>query len=230
MTISYTVARRAPLLEGDRERQLIHDWQQKGDRHALEELMLSHARLVYHSVRKVNKTPSDTEELVSEGLLGLIKAANMFDLDQNVRFSTYARWWVRNSVTAANTRLYCVVDYPAHAKTAEGFVPPETGFAELENEQGEIFQSDDPTPEEHVIARSSRSMLREQIAEAMKTLGNLEREIVCSRNLQSHPPSVEELAKQLGISRARLRQEERRAMSKLKFALLSRGVSTIRVS
>lgn len=76
-----------------------------------------------------------------------------------------------------------------------------------------------------MIARSANARLRNLIAEAMGELGAMEREIVLSRNLRQGPDTVEDLAGRLGLSREKLRQIERRAMSRLKYGLLSRGVT-----
>ncbi len=57
---------------------------------------------------------------------------------------------------------------------------------------------------------------------------DIEREIVISRNLRTVPETIEALAERLGLGRDRMRQIERRALSRLKFALLSRGVSSAR--
>ncbi len=77
-----------------------------------------------------------------------------------------------------------------------------------------------------VIVESSRALMRQCIVAAMQNLGAIEREIVVSRSLLAKPDSVEDLSKRLGISRERLRQVERRALSKMKYELLSRGISS----
>ena len=91
MTISYATARSAPILEWADERVLIEGWQQRKDRTALEKLLLSHVRIVFAWVRKLSTDRAEQEEMVSEGILGLIKAADMFVLARDVRFSTYVR-------------------------------------------------------------------------------------------------------------------------------------------
>lgn len=233
MTISYVEARAAPLLEREKERYLLREWQQKGSKAALEELVVSHARLVYTIVRKLKCSQNDQEEMISEGLFGLIKAANAFELDRDVRFSTYARWWVRNSVAAANARLNSVVDVPYQPKDDDGtiatFMPKDLAYIDMENEGVDAFESPDPTPEEQMIVESSRLRMREHIVHAMENLCEIERDVVVSRSLLARPATVEDLARRYNVSRERLRQLERRAMAKLKYELLSRGISSVRV-
>ncbi|HHB81107.1 MAG TPA: sigma-70 family RNA polymerase sigma factor [Aliiroseovarius sp.] len=233
MTISYAAARNAPLLEYEYERRLIREWQEKRDRDALEALIMAHARLVFQLARKLSRKDTDQEEMIAEGLLGLIKAADVFDLSRETRFSTYARWWVRNSVIGAYGRLSSVVDAPASARReAAGAQEAQTRFERLASADGdelERVECPDPTPEEHAITQSHRGRLRANLAQAIGDLGEIEREIVVERNLRADPTSIEDLSARLGISRERLRQVERRAISKLKFELLSRGISTAQV-
>ncbi|KAJ02006.1 sigma-70 family RNA polymerase sigma factor [Sulfitobacter mediterraneus] len=225
MTISYAAARNAPLLEFEDERLLILDWQQAKDRCALEALMLSHARIVFFWARKLSPDKTEQEELVSEGLLGLIRAADMFDLAREVRFSTYARWWVKNSVLTALARLRSVVETPASAK---GDAPPIAKQSLDDETVYNFLVSDEPTPEEMVIRNSSLDLMRQRIGEAMSGLDEIDREVVVSRSLKQPPDSIGDLADRLSMSTSKLRQLERRAMSRLKTELMSRGVLTSR--
>lgn len=223
MAISYAAARNAPLLESDQERDLIRRWQQDRERAALEALILSHARQVYACVLRLGRAHPDREELISEGIVGLIRAAERFDLSRGVRFSTYAHWWILNSVTRALARLNSVVDLPPRSYRDGGGLS-QVARLPVEGEE-ETMECPDPTPEERVIERSANARLRRLIAEAMAELGDVEREIVLSRNLRQVPDTVEDLSVRLGVSRERLRQIERRAMTRLKYGLLSRGVT-----
>lgn len=227
MTISYAAAREAPLLEYEYERVLIRNWQEQANQQALETLVMSHARLVYQLARKLSQNASDQEEMISEGLLGLIKAADVFDLGRQVRFSTYARWWVRNGVVSAYSKLRSVVDTPATAR-GEGGHSFER-FISSEGDELDHVECPEPNPEECAIERSHQGRLRDCLIDAMTDLAEIERQIVVERNLSSEPASVEDLSERLGISRERLRQVERRAISKLKYELLSRGISTAQV-
>ena len=95
----------APLLDMEQERILIGRWQAERDRTALEALILSHARQVYACAMRLSGDAADREELIAEGMVGLIRAADRFDLSRGVRFSTYAQWWIRNSALRALARL-----------------------------------------------------------------------------------------------------------------------------
>ncbi|GAA6209914.1 RNA polymerase factor sigma-32 [Cognatishimia sp. WU-CL00825] len=231
MAISYSAALDAPLLEAEQERDLIQQWQIKKDRASLQVLITSHARQIHSCARRLNSNPDHHDDLVAEGMIGLIHAADRFEPAKQVRFSTYAHWWVLNYVRKANTRLKHIVDVPkgreieaSLSSEALAFMP---GVVEaLDGELDESLRSDAPTPEEHAIAESGNAEMRRVMLEALKELGDVEQDIVISRNLRRVPESVDDIAKRLGVGRARLRQIERRAMSRMKFALLSRGVTT----
>lgn len=222
MTISYATARSAPILEWADERVLIEGWQQRKDRTALEKLLLSHVRIVFAWVRKLSTDRAEQEEMVSEGILGLIKAADMFDLARDVRFSTYARWWVKNSVLTAFERLRSIVELPAGMRAEEGQQVKQS------TDLFDMLVCDDPTPEERMIAISSRDQLRARLADALTGLNEIDREIVTSRTLKHPSETINDLAARLNMNTTKVRQVERRAMSRLKNELLARGVTTSR--
>lgn len=229
MAISYATARQAPLLELEQERDLIRRWQQVRDRLALEALILSHLRQVYACALQRGLPAADREELVAEGIVGLIRAAERFDLTRGVRFSTYAQWWILNAVTRAATRLGSVVELPPRAcrdgRSLTMALPQDEAPEGLD-----ALASQEPTPEERMMAASGAAKLHRVLVDAMAELGEVEREIVVARNLRAEPATVEDLASGLGISRDRLRQIERRAMTRLKYGLMSRGVTSAQLA
>ncbi|MFC6639694.1 sigma-70 family RNA polymerase sigma factor [Sulfitobacter sediminilitoris] len=184
MTYSYAAARSAPLLEWEDERLLIENWQLRQDANALEALVLSHARIVHYWARKLSRDKVEQEELVSEGIIGLIRAADLFDVTREVRFSTYARWWVKNSVLTALDRLRSVVETPANARKS---APQQINRSIDDEDNFEGLVSDDPTPEEHMIAKSSRDAMRRRITDAMTGLNDIDREVLTCRSLKQPP-------------------------------------------
>ena len=226
MAISFAAARKAPLLDVEQERALIGRWQANRDKAALETLILSHARLVHACAMRLRAEADDRDELVAEGMVGLIRAASRFDLTRDVRFSTYAHWWVLNGAMRALAHLNSVIDVPARARRRSNALE-QTVRVDDDGVGGgvEAVHSPEPTPEERMIARSVNDKLRQVIVDAMGELGDVEREIVVARNLRQVPDAVEDLAVRLGLSRERLRLIERRAMSRLKYGLLTRGVT-----
>lgn len=241
MALNYRDALRTPMLSEREERTAIQDWQHKGDRSALELLLRSHARQVYSQAQRWTSNPVELEDLVAEGMIGLMRAADQFDLAQEVRFSTYARWWVMTSVTTAVARIRSLVDMPARTyldarmgrlsgvdrdfalQALREYVNIDAVAVDLDRPRSTELESPDMTPAEHFEAASSDALLRKTMARALDDLGEPDREVLMRRKLGATPEPVEEIAAALGISRERVRQIERRAMARLKLSLQRLG-------
>ena len=78
-------------------------------------LAMSQQRIAFHEARKVAGRFLDRSDLIQEGYLGLLRAAKRFDPDRGLRFSTYARWWVRAQITRAIDQGGRVVRLPGAA-------------------------------------------------------------------------------------------------------------------
>jgi len=85
---------RAPLLERDYEVELGRRWRDSADETALQELVASHVRLVVRIAVGFKGYGLPLADLIQEGNIGLLEAAKRFDPERNVRFSTYASWWI----------------------------------------------------------------------------------------------------------------------------------------
>ena len=91
-------AREFPILSPERERELGLAWRQRGDEAALRELVGSHLRLVIKIARGFAGYGLPVSDLVAEGNVGLMQAAQKFDPDRGFRFATYAMWWIRAAI------------------------------------------------------------------------------------------------------------------------------------
>jgi RNA polymerase sigma-32 factor len=89
-----TNAGKTPLLDAARERALLVAAVQ-GDERAASELVQSHMRLVMKIAARYRRGNIPWEDLVSEGVLGLMEAMRRFDVSQETRFAGYACWWIR---------------------------------------------------------------------------------------------------------------------------------------
>lgn len=103
------VAMKAPLLERNEERGLIRAWQADGDAAALDRLIISHARLVLKITRRFRGYGLPHGDLVQEGNAGLMEAAVRFETDRDVRFSTYASWWIAAGMQSYVLRNWSIV-------------------------------------------------------------------------------------------------------------------------
>jgi len=78
------------------------------------QLVQANLRLVMHVARKYNGKGMDVEELVQEGTLGLIKAAERYNLNKGYRFTTYAYWWIQQAIKGALSEKRGIVRLPTN--------------------------------------------------------------------------------------------------------------------
>src|ERR1044071_205076 len=89
-----------PRLTPERERELGYRVQQN-DKSALEELVKANLRFVVSYAKRYRNTHVLFLDLINEGNIGLIHAAKKYDPDKNVKFITYAVWWIRQAILHA---------------------------------------------------------------------------------------------------------------------------------
>jgi RNA polymerase sigma-32 factor len=91
-------AMKAEMLDADVELDLARKWRNNGDENALHRLVNAYLRLAVSMASKYKRYGSDMTDLVQEAGIGLMKAAEKFDPERGVRFSTYAVWWIKASI------------------------------------------------------------------------------------------------------------------------------------
>ncbi|MHC4395277.1 MAG: sigma-70 family RNA polymerase sigma factor [Planctomycetota bacterium] len=91
----------APLLSAEEEHLLGKQVVEKSDPGAREQLVRSNLRLVVNIAKKYGNRGLSLGDLIEEGNLGLIKAVDYFDPERGTRFSTYAAWWIKQSIKRA---------------------------------------------------------------------------------------------------------------------------------
>ncbi len=96
-TLSRT-AMKAELLDAETELALAYAWRDQRDEAALHRLITAYMRLAISMAAKFKRYGAPMNDLIQEAGLGLMKAAEKFDPDRGVRFSTYAVWWIKASV------------------------------------------------------------------------------------------------------------------------------------
>tara|TARA_R110002049_G_scaffold44333_3_gene129898 strand:- start:146352 stop:147230 length:879 start_codon:yes stop_codon:yes gene_type:complete len=91
-------AMKAELLDADTELALAYAWRDQRDEAALHRLITAYMRLAISMAGKFKRYGAPMNDLIQEAGLGLMKAADKFDPDRGVRFSTYAVWWIKASI------------------------------------------------------------------------------------------------------------------------------------
>ncbi|PTW59055.1 RNA polymerase RpoH-like sigma 32 subunit [Breoghania corrubedonensis] len=99
----------APYLTREEEHELALRWRDQQDTNALDRLTTAHMRLVIALAAKFRYFGLSMSDLIQEGHVGLLEAAARFDPDREVRFSTYASWWIRASVQDFILRNWSIV-------------------------------------------------------------------------------------------------------------------------
>lgn len=269
---------REPLLSRDHEFDLAKKWREKSDERALHDLVRAYTRLVVSTATRFRNYGLPMGDLVQEGNVGLMQAAARFEPDREVRFSTYAAWWIRSAMqdyilrnwsivrtgtTAAQKslffnlrRLRARID---DASSANGGSMSQAGrewiAKELHVDVGEVesmemrlsgsdqslnapiseagdddwqdFLADQrPSPEEVVIGMRDAQTRSQWLAEALGELSPRERTIISQRRLRDEGATLEELGRELGVSKERVRQLEHRALLKLRESMMRRVESS----
>jgi len=91
-------AMKAELLDAETELKLAYAWRDNRDEAALHRLITAYMRLAISMAGKFKRYGAPMNDLIQEAGLGLMKAADKFDPDRGVRFSTYAVWWIKASI------------------------------------------------------------------------------------------------------------------------------------
>lgn len=261
-----------PILEKEHELDLARRWRDKGDEKALHELVRSYTRLVVSAAAKFRNYGLPMGDLIQEGNIGLMQAANRFEPDRDLRFSTYATWWIRSAMQDYVLRNWSIVRTGTTAAQKSLFFNLRRLRAKIERDQGaeglgdagrmriakelqvnlkdveemesrlagadnslnatisddgeeewqNFLQDDRPNPEEIVIGMRDAKTRSKWLEDALGTLSDREQKIIRDRHLQYETVTLEDLGKELGVSKERVRQLEARAMEKLKASMVGK--------
>jgi len=257
-----------PLLSAQQELELARCVAERSDPEAKRRLIVANLRLVVSVARQFRGRGLDLMDLIEEGNLGLIHAAERFDPARGFRFSTYATWWIKRAIRRAvnssartvRVPLY-MVELAARAKQVQaalraemGREPPmevlarrlglsaprarallrvlraETRSLDREVTTGSgaavslaavLHSADAPRPEDEVLGRMELEALERMLA----SIDEREARVLSLRfGLDGDGPmTLRQAGKVLGLSRERVRQLEKRALKKLKEAMIGAG-------
>jgi RNA polymerase sigma-32 factor len=102
-------AMRAEYLDAETEAALARAWRDRRDEAALHRLVTAYMRLAISMASKFRRYGAPMNDLIQEASLGLMKAADKFDPERGVRFSTYAVWWIKASIQEFVMRNWSMV-------------------------------------------------------------------------------------------------------------------------
>jgi RNA polymerase sigma-32 factor len=265
-----------PLLERDNEFELARRWREDGDEAALHTLVRSYMRLVVSTAGRFRNYGLPMGDLVQEGNVGLMQAAARFEPQREVRFSTYATWWIRSAMqdyvlrnwsivrtgtTAAQKSLFFNLRrLRARIEDASGARLGDDGRRDIAEQLGvnvtevesmeirlgahdqslnapltetseddwqDFLPDERPSPEDVAVGMRDGETRSRWLAEALGELSPREQTIIRQRRLTDEGATLEELGKELGVSKERVRQLESRALNKLRDSIISRTESPL---
>lgn len=238
----------------EEERALIRS-AQAGNERAMNELVKSHIGLVHSELRRHLWTGIAADDLLGEGVLGLLESIRRFDLNRHTRLSTYAVWWIRASVWDFVWKNRRIVPIPSTRRARKlrvsiwrverslrqkygrpASVEELADALEVDPEdihdiraalggrdvginvddEGPEIPDDAKSPEQIVEAQDTREHLSATLQNALAQLPVRERTIVERRLLSEDRPTLTALGDELGVSRERVRQLQKRAERQLR--------------
>jgi len=137
--------RRYPILSQEEEKEVALRYHEYGDKEAAEKLVTSNLRLVIKIAFQYHRQWANVLDLIQEGNVGLVEALSRFDPYREIRFSSYAQYWIRAMIlrflldnfrlvklgsTRAGRKLFFQLQKERDALIAEGIDPTETRLAE----------------------------------------------------------------------------------------------------
>lgn len=193
-------------LSAKQEREALVAWREQGDTAARTVLIEHNLRLVAHIVKKYYSRNEESEDFISIGTIGLIKAVDTFDYTKNVRLATYASRCVENEI---------LMHFRAKRRTAQ-----DVSFSEPidTDRDGNELTLLDVVASEDVLCETLETKLNgEKLHRYLyEELEPREREILVLRyGLTADPLTQREVADKLGISRSYVSRIEKRALEKL---------------
>ncbi len=109
LTHYFEEIRRFPMLERQEEYILAKRWREDGDRHAADQLVTSHLRLVAKIAKDYRGYSLPIADVISEGHVGLMQAVERFKPEMGFRFATYAVWWIKAAIQQYILRSWSLV-------------------------------------------------------------------------------------------------------------------------
>ena len=180
---------------------------EKGDDSAREELILHNLRLVSHIVRKYYASSKNQEDLISVGVIGLVKAVDSFRISNGAKFATYAAKCIQNEI---------LMHFRSQKKLSAEVSLNET--IDVDRDGNPLTYIDVISCDESMASEIERKISSQRALRYVNTvLDERERQIITMRYGlgNSKPMTQREVAVLLGISRSYVSRIEKTALEKL---------------
>lgn len=246
-----------PLLSVEEERRLARRAKNRKDEDAAKKIVLSNLKFVVKIALEYRNWGVPLEDLVSEGVLGLIFAVKKFDPQRGVKFISYASYWVRAFIhnyilanfsivkmgtTQDERRIFANIfkiredtkdeDIRKQAERL-GVTEDKIRFMDRrvhsrdlsldspQDEEGslrlaDVLRTEDGDPLDRIAYDEQKSAAQRIIKEVLSKLSSYEYKVVSERYLSDKPKTLKALSTEMDISKERIRQLEKRAVSKIR--------------
>src|SRR5437016_4091324 len=193
-----------PLLSADEEKELAHKIEE-GDSEARDRMVRANLRLVVNIARSYTGKGLGLQDLIEEGNLGLLRAVEGFDHRMNTRFSTYASYWIKQSIKRALVNTAKTIRIPAYM--VDLLAKWRRAMSKLHEELGRTPRQEmvEAVDLHHVLGLLEKMDKRE--ATVLRMRFGLDNE---------EPKTLKEIGECLGLTRERVRQIESEALSALR--------------
>ena len=221
---------RVPLLTVDEERSLGLRIQGDRDETAVSKLVESNLRFVVSYARRYRGCGVSILDLIHEGNLGLIEAARRFDPSRNVKFITYAVWWVRQAMMHAMSDQARAFSFPPRLLATLGRQAVDVSLSDPggpADRGGRPLEIGDLLPDDQASVADAL-MHQSELDELIHALGELDSKEQAVVRLRfgledDEPRTLQEIGDRLHLSRERVRQIESSAKSKLRQSVTLRS-------
>ena len=258
------------LLTKDEEYKLISNWQKNKNNKSLDKLIKAYKKLVVSFAKKYFSYGLPQEDLIQEGMMGLMYGIEKFDISRGFRLSTYANWWikammqdyilknwsiVKSGSTASQKILFFsfnkvkklinfdslnTMDIEQVEKISKTLKMKTLDIENLQTrlkmgdqslnktisednasvELISLLKDDSPTQDDIFQNLNNTQLKQKWIFQSINALNEREQFIINSRQLNEKPKTLDEIGKQLKISKERVRQIESSSLKKLRKNIL----------
>lgn len=202
-----------------KERELIIK-AKNGDLNAQNEILTANLRFVFNIAGRYRGNGASLPDLISEGNLGLVKAIQKFDINKNVKFISYAVWWVRNSMQEFIKKRQVILNIEKEEDSLNKPVLCNSFNYDTEDERvikKEVLLSNEKDEEEKELHKNQKKI----VDTLLSKLSNRERFIIEQYyGINSKEKNLEEIGKILGITKERVRQIKEQSLKKLRSDIL----------